>query len=121
MIIKVIRATDTSISCAIQTTSQYDFRANDIRPNFLSTLKFIEPRHEKIGIFACAKTKEQINFAVTAKLISDIVFVTRILQFLFFLNPNFLAYSHLLCLYSSVSVGPVLKPHCLFSHDAAQI
>ena len=31
--LKSIRATDTSISRAIQTTSRYDFRANDIRPN----------------------------------------------------------------------------------------
>ena len=27
--------------------------------------------------------------------------------------------SHLLCLYSPVCVGPVQKPHCWFSHEAA--
>ena len=42
---------------------------------------------------------------VTAKLISAFVFATQILQFLCFLNPKFLASSHLLCLYSSVYVG----------------
>ena len=26
----------------------------------------------------------------------------------------------LLCLYNSVYVGPVRKPHCFFSHDAAE-
>ena len=28
---------------------------------------------------------------------------------------------HLLCLYSSVFVGPVRKPHCWFSHETAQM
>ena len=35
-----------------------------------------EPRCEKTGIFAYAKTKTQISFAVTAKLISAFVFAT---------------------------------------------
>ena len=35
-----------------------------------------EPRCEKTGFFACAKTKTQISFAVTAKLISVFVFAT---------------------------------------------
>ena len=28
---------------------------------------------------------------------------------------------HLLCLYSPVCVGPVRKPHCWFSHEAAHL
>ena len=36
-----------------------------------------------------AKTKAQISFAVTAKLIRAFVFATRIVQSLYFLNPNF--------------------------------
>ena len=55
------------------------------------------------------------------KLISAFVFATRIVQFLYFLNPKFLAYSRLLCLYSSVCVVPVWKPHCRFSHGVAEI
>ena len=38
-------------------------------------------------------TKAQISFAVTAKLISAFVFATRIVQFLFYLNPKFQASS----------------------------
>ena len=38
----------------------------------------------KKRIFAYAKTKAQISFAVTAKLISAFVFATRIVQFLFY-------------------------------------
>ena len=34
-------------------------------------------------------------------------FATQIVQFLYFLNPKVPASSHLLCLYSSVCVGPV--------------
>ena len=43
-----------------------------------------------------AKTKAQISFADTAKLISTFVFVTEKVQSLFFLNPKFQASSHLL-------------------------
>ena len=57
-----------------------------------------------------AKTKTQISFAVTAKLISALVFARQILQSLFFLNPKFQASSHLLWLYSPICVGPGRKP-----------
>ena len=60
--------------------------------------------------FAYAKTKAQISFAVTAKLISAFVFATRIVLFLFFLNPKFQASSLLLRLYRPVCVGPGRKP-----------
>ena len=70
---------------------------------------------------AYAKTKMQISFAVTAKLISAFVFYTRIVQFLYFQNPKFPALRHLLCLYSLVCVRSVRKSHCWFSHVKAQI
>ena len=63
----------------------------------------------------------QISFAVTAKLISAFVFATWIVQFLFYLNPKFQASSSFLCLYRSVCVRPVRKPHCWFSHEAAHM
>ena len=56
-----------------------------------------------------------------AKLISAFVFATRKVQFLFYLNPKFQASSSFLCLYRPVCVGPVRKPHCWFSHEAAHI
>ena len=59
-------------------------------------------------IFTYAKTKAQINFAVTAKLISAFVLATQILQFLFFLNPKFQASSLLLWLYRSVCVSDLV-------------
>ena len=59
--------------------------------------------------FAYAKTKAQISFAVTAKLISAFVFATRIVYFLFFLYTKFQASSLLLRLYSPVCVGPGRK------------
>ena len=61
------------------------------------------------GIFAYAKTKAQISFAVTAKLISAFSFATRIVLFLFFLDPKFQASSMLLRLYRPVCVGPGRK------------
>ena len=80
----------------------------------------IEPPHGKNQQFAYVKTKAQISFAVTAKLISAFVFTTRIVQFLFYLNPKFQASSSFLCLYRPVCVGPVRKPHCWFSQKGAQ-
>ena len=77
-----------------------------------------EPRLDKTH-FTYAKTKAQISFAVTAKLVIAFVFVTGIVQFLYFLNPKFTASSHLHCLYSLVCVGPVQKQHCWFSHGRA--
>ena len=56
-----------------------------------------------------------------AKLISAFVFATRIVKFLLYLNPKFQASSSFLCLFRPVCVGPVRKPHCWFSHEAAQI
>ena len=69
-----------------------------------------ESRRKKTGFFAYAKTKTQISFAVTAKLISAFVFATRIVQSLYFLNPKFQAPSHLMWLYSPICVGPGRKP-----------
>ena len=60
--------------------------------------------------FACAKTKTQISFEVTAKLISAFVFATRIVQYLSFLNTKFKAASHFLRLHSLICVGPGRKP-----------
>ena len=45
--------------------------------------------NKKTPSFAYAKTKAQISFAVTAKLISAFVFAPRIVQFLYFLKPKF--------------------------------
>ena len=61
-------------------------------------------------IFAYAKTKTQISFAVTAKLISAYVFATRIVQSLSFLNTKFQASSHFLRLRSLICVGYGRKP-----------
>ena len=81
-----------------------------VEPLSLNYRVLNEPRHEKTGFFAYAKTKTQISFAVTAKLISAFVFTKRIVQFLFYLNPKFQASSHLVWLYSPVCVGPGRKP-----------
>ena len=77
--------------------------------------------HIRKTTIAYAKTKAHISFAVTAKLISAFVFLTGLVQSFFFLNPKFQASSLILCLYSSVCIRSVLKPHCWYSHDAAQI
>ena len=100
--------------------------------NFLSSFSFlIEIKGENCNYIqaaswekqqsAYAKTKTQISFAVTAKLISAFVFASRIVQLLFYLSPKFQDSSSFLCLYRPVCVGPVRKPHCWFSHQAAHL
>ena len=61
-------------------------------------------------LFANAKTKTQISFAVTTKLISAFVFAIWIVQSLYYLNPKFQASSYLLWLHSPVCVRPGRKP-----------
>ena len=57
--------------------------------------------------FAYTKTKTQISFAVTAKLISTFVFATWIVLTL---NTKFHVFSHLVWLYSPVCVRHGRKP-----------
>ena len=64
----------------------------------------------EIRIFAYAKTKTQISFAVTTKLISAFVFAIRIVQSLYYRHPKFQTSSHLLWLYRPVCVGSGRKP-----------
>ena len=64
------------------------------------------------------KAAQIISFA---ELISAVVFATRIVQSLFFLNPEFQASSHLLWLYSPVYVGPGQKPEDRFSQNEAHM
>ena len=69
-----------------------------------------EPRHVKTEFLPMRKQRPRSAsqlLAVTAKLISAFVFATRIVQFLFFINPKFQASSHLLWLHSLVCVGPI--------------
>ena len=76
--------------------------------------ELIEPGHEKTGFLLMRKQ-------VTAKLISAFVFATRIVQFLFFLNPKFqassLGFCDCRCRFVSDMVG---NPEARFSHVAAQ-
>ena len=60
--------------------------------------------------FCICENKTQINFAVTAKLISAFVFATRIVQSLYFLYLKFQASIYFLWLHSPVCVGPGRKP-----------
>ena len=90
---------------------RYCFMVHVLQFNMsLLTSLVLEPRYEKTRPFAYTKTKTQISFAVTAKLISAFVFATKIVQSFYFLNPKFQASSHLLFLCSLVCVGPGRKP-----------
>ena len=74
-----------------------------------------QPRQEKTGFYLC-KTKgtDQLYSRCTADQLLCFRYKDNTI------NPKFQASSHLLCLYSSVCIGPVRKPHGWFSQDAAQ-
>ena len=73
----------------------------------------------KKRLFAYAKTKTQISFAVTVKLISAFVFATRIVQYLLFLNFKHLAiFRGCRAWFMSDLVG---NPEDRFSHNEAHI
>ena len=78
-----------------------------------------EPPHEKSNNLHMRNQRCRSASQFADQLINAFVFATRIVQLLFFLNLKFPASSHLLCLYSSICVRPVQKPHYWFSHDAA--
>ena len=69
--------------------------------------KLAAPLENRLSAYA--KTKTQISFAVTAKLLVAFVFATRIVHSLYF-PPKFQASSNLLWLNSSVCVEPCRKP-----------
>ena len=58
-----------------------------------------------------AKPKAQISYEVTAQLISTVVLVTRILQFLSYLNPKFKDNPAYVAVHDRVR-----NPGCWFSH-----
>ena len=60
--------------------------------------------------FCLGENKGADQLRGTAKLISAFVFATRIVQFLFYLNPKFQASCSFLSLYRPVCVGPGRKP-----------
>ena len=99
--------------------SSVNYRCKGQNYSVQDLVKSYEPRHKKNQQSAYAKTKMQISFAVTVKLISAFVFATWIVQYLFFLNTKFQASRRLQYLYSLVCVRPGQKPHCWFSHVAA--
>ena len=60
-----------------RSTANYPLKLSQTRKRrYADTAGTNEPRHEKTGFFAYAKTKTQISFAVTAKLIGAFVFAT---------------------------------------------
>ena len=72
------------------------------------------PRYEKTFSYAYAKTKAQISCKVTAQLISNVVFATKIVKSLYSPNSKFPATSHLLWTYNSLVC--VWNPKDKFSH-----
>ena len=76
---------------------------------------------EKNQVFAYGKTKTQIGFAVTAKLISAFVFATRIVQSLYYLNPKFQASDIFYSCTARFVSDLVIIPEDWFSHNEAQM
>ena len=65
---------------------------------------------KKTGFLHMRKQRHRSASRLHRKADHAFVFATRIIQFLYFLNPKFQASSHLLLLYSLVCVGQGWKP-----------
>ena len=78
-------------------------------------------RENLLFTYKYEKIKAQISCAVTAQLISAFVFATSIESYLFFINPKFQAFTHLLSLYSSICVELIENPEDRFSRDATHV
>ena len=102
-------------------TSRFGTRCSTTTPPRSLSLTIIEPPRGKTNNLHRRKQRRRSASRFFAKLISAFVFATRIVQFLFYLNPKFQDSSSFRCLYRSICVGPVRKPHCWFSHEVAQL
>ena len=102
------------------TFTLYDYRWSNLntKQNIYDSNQINEPPHGKTNNLHGRKQRRR-SASRTAKLISAFVFATRIVQFLLYLTLKFQASSSFLCLYRSVCVRPVRKPHCWFSHEVA--
>ena len=80
-----------------------------------------EPPHEKKTTICIGKNKgaDQLRINCGADQCLCFFVFTWIVQFLYFLNPKFPAYYHLLRLYRPVCVRPGRNPNCWFSHAQA--
>ena len=110
---------------AINPPTQLWFTLNLIKIGLLASeiffFEIVDGRRRRELTICIGENKDADQLAVIAKLISTFVFATRIVQFLFYLNPKFQASSSFLCLYRLVCVEPVRKPHCWFSHEVAHM
>ena len=83
--------------------------------------QYYKMRFQNNHQFGYGETKAKTSFKVTVKLISTFVFTTQIVQFVFFLNPNF---KNLACFCDCTgrSVSDMVRtPNCWFSHTKARL
>ena len=88
--------------------------------------QYLVPMHGHLSLVMrkpdFAKTKPQISFAVTAKLISAFVFATWIVQSLYYLNPKFQASIAIFCGCTAPFVWDLVEnPEDQFSHNKAHL
>ena len=112
-----------SVSSLILTTKLCDTRTWHYNPHFEERVgpAFMWATTWENRIFAYAKTKPQINSAVTAKLISAFVFATWIVQYLYFLNTNFKPLAISSSCQAQLVSDLVGNPEDRFSDVAAQL
>ena len=95
------------------------FRAKNIKAIIMHDFTNLSCLMRKPAICIC-ETKGADQLCSYCKADQCLVFATRIVQVPFFLNPKFVASSHLLCLYRPVCVGPG-QNYCWFSHEVAPL
>ena len=91
-----------------------DFESRGVSPiHVVQSVFFLnEPLHKKTNKMLGRKQRHR-SASQYREADLRLVFATRIVQSLFFLNPKFQASNHLLWLHRSVCVGPGLNPKLL--------
>ena len=118
---------DTLLKCIVIMESCSGFKPSQNAKNFQGMLYHAyrclnEPHDEKTNSLHLQKQRRRsASQYCEADQGLCFCYTNQMVQFLYFLNSKFPASSHLLCLYSLFCVGPVQKPLCWFSHDAAQM
>ena len=96
------------IYCLARSADNRLSAAKNVADNLLSAQQAIYFSNKPVE-YECMLYRCILYHVNLSRIVSAFVFATRIVQFLYFLNPKFQASSHL-WLYSSVCVGPGLKP-----------
>ena len=101
-----------------QTHELYFWQFHAWKWHYHNVKQVYEPMHGKTNNL---HRRKQRHRSALQHLCFPYTVTTQIVQFLYFLNPKFPAFNHLLWLHNTVCVGSGRNPNCWFSQTQAHI